>query len=308
VRNIVEKVKAGGTLNATERAMMEQATKVVTPLQEAEAAKSAAPFLFSEQEIGFEKLEAAGEFTGERLLARRPEAYRAVVSMAAEGLSISATARALSVSRNTVTAVREREGISIEQEKKELPRDVRRAARLSVERAIELVPSINSAKDAAIVAAVMVDKMQLLSGEATSRVEKVEVCQDKLSEMLASLPVLEAEVVPLTGSSGSGSNTKGLPGEGAGSGSGGVAGLVSDLQSEVLGAFVDRMQGAGTTSGTACAVEPVEADARRVDQEGGRGSGFSEAPPMTPTDLGEQKILCKGASSSQEAAEELSTN
>ena len=308
VRNIVEKVKAGGTLNATERAMMEQATKVVTPLQEAEAAKSAAPFLFSEQEIGFEKLEAAGEFTGERLLARRPEAYRAVVSMAAEGLSISATARALSVSRNTVTAVREREGISIEQEKKELLRDVRRAARLSVERAIELVPSINSAKDAAIVAAVMVDKMQLLSGEATARIEKVEVCQDKLSEMLASLPVLEAEVVPLTGSSGSGSNTKGLPGEGAGSGSGGVAGLVSDLQSEVLGAFVDRMQGAGTTSGTACVVEPVEVEAVAVDQEGGRGSDFATTPPMTPTDLGEQKILCKGASSSQEAAEELSTN
>ena len=294
VRNIVEKVKAGGTLNATERAMMEQATKVATPLQEAEAAKSAAPFLFSEQEIGFEKLEAAGEFTGERLLARRPEAYRAVVSMAAEGLSISATARALSVSRNTVTAVREREGISIEQEKKELLRDVRRAARLSVERAIELVPSINSAKDAAIVAAVMVDKMQLLSGEATARIEKVEVCQDKLSEMLASLPVLEAEVVPLTGSSGSGSNTKGLPGEGAGNGSGSAAGLVSDLQSEVLGAFVDRMQGAGTTSGTACVVEPVEVEAVAVDQEGGRGSGFSEAPPMDTTGLGPQKIFGKG--------------
>lgn len=29
---------------------------------------------------------------------------------------------------------------------------------------------------------------------------------------------------------------------------------------------------------------------------------------MTPTDLGEQKILYKGVSSSQEAAEELSTN
>lgn len=307
VRNIVEKVKAGGTLNATERAMMEQATKVVTPLQEAEAAKSAAPFLFSEQEIGFEKLEAAGEFTGERLLARRPEAYRAVVSMAAEGLSISATARALSVSRNTVTAVREREGISIEQEKKELLRDVRRAARLSVERAIELVPSINSAKDAAIVAAVMVDKMQLLSGEATARIEKVEVSQDKLSEMLASLPVLEAEVVP-TGLHGSGSGQKGPDGSGRLDGTGSAAGLVSDLQSEVLGAFADRIQGAGTTSGTGCGVEPVEVEAVAVDQEGGRGSGFSDPPPITPTDLGEQKILCKGVSASQEAAEELSTN
>lgn len=195
IRNIVEKVKAGGTLNASERAIMESAAQPKTPLQESEAASSAAPFLFSEAEIGLEKLEAAGEFTGERLLARRPDAYRAVVRMAAEGLSISATARALGVSRNTIAAVREREGFTIEQDKKELLRDVRRAARLSVERAIELIPTINSAKDAAIVAAVMVDKGQLLSGEATSRIEKVEASEDKLREMLASLPVLEAEVV-----------------------------------------------------------------------------------------------------------------
>jgi len=195
IRNIVEKVKAGGTLNAAERAMMESAAQPKSPLQESEAASAAAPFLFSEEEIGLEKLEAAGEFTGERLLTRRPDAYRAVVRMAAEGLSISATARALGVSRNTIAAVREREGFTIEQDKKELLRDVRRAARLSVERAIELIPTINSAKDAAIVAAVMVDKGQLLSGEATSRIEKVEAGEDKLREMLASLPVLEAEVV-----------------------------------------------------------------------------------------------------------------
>ena len=210
IRNIVEKVKAGGTLNAAERAMMESAAspKPETPLQEVEAASLAAPFLFSESELGIEKLEAAGEFTGERLLARRPDAYRAVVRMAAEGLSISATARALGVSRNTVAAVREREGISIEQEKKELLRDVRKAARLSVERAIELIPTISSAKDAAIVHAVMVDKAQLLSGEATSRIERVEVQEDKLREMLASLPILDAEVVQ-TGLTGSASAQKG---------------------------------------------------------------------------------------------------
>jgi hypothetical protein len=139
-------------------------------------------------------------------------------------------------------------------------------------------------------------------------VEKVEVNQDKLSEMLASLPVLEAEVLPVTGPHGSGSGQKGPDGSGGLDGSGGAVGLVSDLQSEVLGAFVDRIQGAGTTSGTGCAAEPVEVEAVAVDQEGGRGSGFSDTPPMTPTDLGEQKILCKGVSASQEAAEELSTN
>jgi hypothetical protein len=203
-------------------------------------------------------------------------------------------ARALGVSRNTVAAVQEREQFPIEQQKKELLKNVRTAARLSVERVVELVPSINNAKDAAIVAAVMVDKLQLLSGEATARVERVEVNQDKLSEMLASLPVLEAEVVPVTGPHGSGSGQKGPDESGGLDGSGSVAGLVSDLQSEVLGAFVDKMPGAGTTSGTGCAAEPVEVEAVAVDQEGGRGSGFSEAPPVTPTDLGEQKIFGKG--------------
>ena len=269
----------------------------------ADALESAAPFLFAEAEIGAEKLEATGEFSGERLLARRPEVYRAICRMSAEGLSMSAMARALGVSRNTVAAVQEREGISIEQHKKELLRNVRTAARLSVERVVELVPTINNAKDAAIVAAVMVDKLQLLSGEATSRVEKVEVSQDKLSEMLASLPLLEAEVVLVTGPHGSASGQKGLPAASL-PGSGVPC---ADIESEDFGSFVDKTRGAGTTSGTACAAQPLEVDAVAVDQEGGEGVGFSDTPPSYSTGLGDQKIFSKG-SSSQEAAEELSTN
>ena len=276
-----------------------------TPLMKADALESAAPFLFAEAEIGAEKLEATGEFSGERLLARRPEVYRAICRMSAEGLSMSAMARALGVSRNTVAAVQDREQFPIEQQKKELLKNVRTAARLSVERVVELVPTINNAKDAAIVAAVMVDKLQLLSGEATARVERVEVSQDKLSEMLASLPILEAEVLPVTGPHGSGSGQKGSGGSGGLDGSGRLIEPVSDTESEGL-YYADSQR--DTTLDATCAVERVEDDARRVDQEGGRGSGFLDTPPMTPTDLGEQKILCKGVSSSQEAAEELSTN
>ncbi len=316
VRNIVEKVKAGGTLNATERAMMESAaTKAATPLQESEASLSAAPFLFSEDEIGFEKLEATGEFTGERLLARRPEVYRAVIRMAAEAQSISATARALGVSRNTVCAVRDREGFSIEQDKKDLLRDVRRAARLSVERAIELVPSINSAKDAAIVAAVMVDKMQLLSGEATSRVEKVEVNQDKLAEMLAALPILEAEVVD-TGLQPSVSSQ--MPPAAS------APGLPSSL---VQG--VSNTDSKGVVSDIECVAEPI----REVDShnsfkdnegelsslgvigsygldnadQGGEGVENFEAPPLDSTGLGSQKIFTKGPSTTAPASSQPST-
>lgn len=264
-----------------------------------DASESAAPFLFAEAEIGAEKLEATGEFSGERLLARRPEVYRAICRMSAEGLSMSAMARALGVSRNTVAAVQEREQFPIEQQKKELLKNVRTAARLSVERVVELVPSINNAKDAAIVAAVMVDKLQLLSGEATARVERVEVNQDKLSEMLASLPVLEAEVLPVTGPHGSEPGQKGpaaaaLPG----AGSVGAEGVV-DIGSTDSGAIYLKTTATGATlrghSGGLAGVETVEGVVGSVDSEGGEGVAILEAPPLQPTDLGEEKFLGKGA-------------
>jgi len=279
-------------------------TEGITPLQTVEAAAVAAPFLFSEEEIGAERLEATGEFSGERLLTRRPEVYRAICRMSAEGLSMSAMARALGVSRNTVAAVQEREGICIEQHKKELLRNVRTAARLSVERVVELVPSITNAKDAAIVAAVMVDKLQLLSGEATARVERVEVSQDKLAEMLASLPVLEAELVPLTGPSADAPEQKGttaLPGVMP-------AGVVSDSLSEVC-TYADgpRVATLVATSPDAAGAEPVEAEAGLVDQEGGEGVENFEAPPSQPTGLGSQKIFDKGVSAAPQDASDSST-
>jgi hypothetical protein len=220
---------------------------------------------------------------------------------------MSAMARALGVSRNTVSAVQEREGISIEQHKKELLRNVRTAARLSVERVVELVPSINNAKDAAIVAAVMVDKLQLLSGEATARVERVEVSQDKLAEMLASLPILEAEVLPLIGPSADAPEQKGvaaLPGVMP-------AGLGSDSLSDVLPSFTDRGEAMSATlsatSPHAAGAEPVEAEAGLVDQEGGEGVADFAPPPSQPTGLGSQKIFDKGVSSAPQDASDSST-
>jgi hypothetical protein len=274
-------------------------------LQAVEAAAAAAPFLFSEEEIGAEKLEAVGEFSGERLLTRRPETYRAVVRMLAEGLSMSSIARALSVSRNTVAAVREREGFSIEQDKKELLRDFRRAARLSVERAIELVPHIQSAKDAAIVAAVMTDKLQLLSGEATSRVEKVEINQDKLAEMLAALPILEAEIVPATGPCAAAPEQKGVVALPAGAGADEVADTKSEGSSYAEGLRVATLD---TTSPHAALAEPLEAAPLVIDQEGGEGVAISAAPPSAPTGQGPQKIFGKGVSSNPPASSQTTTH
>lgn len=167
-------------------------------IQAAAAADRLAPpfsFFVEVQEEANKSLAAAGEFSGERLFRDRPAVYAAAVRMIAEGQSISATARALGISRNTVCAVRDREGVSIEQEKKELLRDLRRASRLGVEKVLELLPETKAAKDAAIVSAVMMDKMQLLSGEATSRIERVEAKPDQVKAFLDALPVVEAEVL-----------------------------------------------------------------------------------------------------------------
>ena len=150
---------------------------------------------FPEMEEAEKRLAEAGDFTGERLFRDRPGVYAAVVRMCAEGMSMSATARALGVSRNTVCAVRDREGFSIEQDKKELLRDLNRASRLGVEKVLELLPETKSAKDAAIVAAVMIDKRQLIGGEATSRVERVDVKPDQVKAYLDALPVVDAEVL-----------------------------------------------------------------------------------------------------------------
>ena len=265
-----------------------------TPLQAVEAAAAAAPFLFSEEEIGFERLEAVGEFTGERLLARRPETYRALVRMLAEGLSGSSIARACQVSRNTVAAVREREGFSIEQQKKELLTTIRRGSQVAAERVVELIPHIQNAKDAAITLAVLVDKAQLLAGEATSRVERVDATEDKLRDMLASLPVLEAEVVPATGPS---SGAPGQKGPDAGALPGRSEALV-DIGSTAFEAVYLVSAEAGATLGDHMtkdeAADPVEVEAGAEDLRGGAGVEILAAPPHNTTHSGSQKILSKG--------------
>lgn len=234
-------------------------------MQEAAAAELAAPALsfFSEIQEAEKRLAESGEFTGERLHRDRPGIYAAVVRMAAEGQSISATARALGVSRNTVCAVREREGISVEQERKELLKDLRKASRLGVEKVLELMPDLKSAKDAAITAAVMLDKMQLLSGEATARVERVEVRPDQVKAFVDSLPVIEAELVE-------GEISTGVPGETSEQKAGALAlpspTSASDLGSEVR-TSADREGQAGQATCRA------SRDAAAVDGALGAGDG-----------------------------------
>lgn len=120
-----------------------------------------------------------GEFTGERFFAQRPEDYRMVVSLLAEGLGVIRIGSIMRVSPNTVMAVRDREGESIDIVKQRLAGLAHRGAAMLLEAVIEDVNDPVkrgkiATRDKAVAAAVLVDKGQLLSGEATMRVELTE--------------------------------------------------------------------------------------------------------------------------------------
>jgi len=284
-------------------------------IQEAAAAEAAAPALsfFAEVEEGEKRLAEAGEFTGERLFRDRPGIYAAVVRMAAEGLSISATARALGVSRNTVCAVRDREGISIEQEKKEVLKLLQKGMRLGAERTIELLPETKSARDAALVTAIMTDKHQLLSGEATARVERVEIRPDQVRAFVDSLPVIEAEVVEeiLTGLPGQTSEQKALPSPAASSDSVSDVCEQSDRDTEATDATceasptvvaVDDAPGAGDGGGGGASLMSHVPGGMNTEKQnfgqranvrasglGGRGAGKSLCKRTSTTKKGSSK-------------------
>jgi hypothetical protein len=256
----------------------------------AQSASAAAPFLFSEfQGHAEERLNTLGEFSGDRLFAQRPEIYRAVVSMLAEGIVTTTIAKACQVSPNTIYAVRDREGVTIESERKELLKNLRQAAKLSVEKTLDLLPSLKSAKDAAITAAVMIDKLQLLSGEATSRIERVEVDGDAIMRIVQGAEVIDGYITgPLEGEPGQkalgfGVDLAGLGGADRGS---------VDIESTV--SACSSIVRAETVAGLVATSEN-RGGSRSDSLTGGEGVEFSDHPPQPPTDLGEEKILFNGS-------------
>lgn len=120
----------------------------------------------------FEKMEAHGHFTGERLFRFKPEIYRMITCAIAEGLSVRQISRAFGVSTNTVMAVRDREPEAIDTEKRKVTSELRKFARMAIERLNEEIDHIDIDK-LPIALGIVVEKWQLLEGQATSRVEHV---------------------------------------------------------------------------------------------------------------------------------------
>lgn len=254
-------------------------------LIEQEAAERAAAPAFSffdgiqiEQECGENAADGSREFTGERLHRERPDVYRAIVTAWANGLSQRQIARALRVSTNTVAAVVEREPDAVEAQKKRLVSGLRRFAGATVERMLEDLDRM-PLQSLPVALGVAVDKLQLLTGEATQRVERLEVKEDAVRRYIESLPVIEGEVVEEQ-TTGIGGETDGQKGSVLGLPAPGVAVPLADLESGAFGA--DNREGLPVRASLRTSLRPDSSGGADLagDHEGGGGGGAASGAPL----------------------------
>jgi hypothetical protein len=112
-------------------------------------------------------------YTGERLKMLRPETYRRVVELLAEPrehVSIREICRQCHVTDDTVRAVERREAVPIAARKQALMIQAARIAKLAYDRVEDQIDTA-PLPQAVVTAGVFTDKFQLLSGDATARLE-----------------------------------------------------------------------------------------------------------------------------------------
>jgi hypothetical protein len=120
---------------------------------------------------------ARGIFSGVNLKHYDPDKFRLILEMlASEEYSVSQIARATKSSRNLISAIRLREVEEIDHLRAKLARGAAHVAELCQERQIEILTDPSSKPrlgELAVAQGVAIDKMQVLSGGATSRLEVV---------------------------------------------------------------------------------------------------------------------------------------
>lgn len=168
-------------------------------LEEVAAEESAAPslFLVSTEEEGNQEMERRGEFTAERLMESRPTIYRAIVDGLGQGLGVRQLCRAYRVSHHTVAAVMSRESQAVATLKERTVSVLRTFGRLAADRLLDEVDQI-PIQSLPIALGIAVEKAELLSGGATSRIEHADSgpTHDDYLRMISG-KVIEAEVVPI---------------------------------------------------------------------------------------------------------------
>jgi hypothetical protein len=170
-------------------------------LDQVAADEAAAPslFLVSTEEEGNQEMERRGEFTAERLMESRPTIYKALVDGLGQGLGVRQLCRAYRVSHHTVAAVMARESQAVATVKERTVSVLRTFGRLAADRLLDEVDQI-PIQSLPIALGIAVEKAELLSGGATSRIEHAEsgpTHEDYLR--MISGKVIDAEVVPVIG-------------------------------------------------------------------------------------------------------------
>ena len=129
----------------------------------------------------------------------RPTIYRAIVDGLGQGLGVRQLCRAYRVSHHTVAAVMSRESNAIATVKERTVSVLRTFGRLAADRLLDEVDQI-PIQSLPIALGIAVEKAELLSGGATSRIEHAEsgpTHEDYLR--MISGKVIEAEILPATG-------------------------------------------------------------------------------------------------------------
>lgn len=120
---------------------------------------------------------ARGLFSGVNLQKYDPEKYQLILEMLSSGkFSMRMIGRATKTSTNLVSAIRKSQEVEIESLRAKLSRGAAHVAELCQERQVEILTDPDSKirlGELAVAQGVAIDKMQVLSGGATSRLEVV---------------------------------------------------------------------------------------------------------------------------------------
>lgn len=143
-------------------------------LIEQEQREGAQLALFALPEDVEASLDLQGQYTAARLFLRRPDTYRTVVRLLTEKQSVRAIKRACAVHHNTIAAVAERERIPIDTQKEQVIGKLRLLQDMLVDSMIDHVAAGTMKAEALPVAfGIATDKLELLSGGVTARIETV---------------------------------------------------------------------------------------------------------------------------------------
>jgi hypothetical protein len=137
------------------------------------------------------------ESTAQRVFEQDREKYALVVDMLRDQLPVRHIAKTAQMSFGTISSIRRHAGLSAEKEREALVETMRCAARVVAERVLECSDQMSS-RDSSIALGILVDKLQLTQGEATSitinRNEQVMTHQEWES-LIESLPRANARVI-----------------------------------------------------------------------------------------------------------------